>query len=86
LSAFRVCDAVDINLDLRTGYVNDRFDGEEGGRYGEVFSLLPFVVPISSNLVASVALRLLPVSFLLSMTSVTTRELSMRPRLRMSVS
>ena len=35
LSAFRVCDAVDINLDLRTGYVNDRFDGEEGGRYGE---------------------------------------------------
>lgn len=35
LSAFRVCDALDINLDIRSGYVNDRFDGEDGGRYGE---------------------------------------------------
>lgn len=34
-NAFRVCDPLDINLDIRGSYFNDRFDGEVGGRYGE---------------------------------------------------
>lgn len=34
-NAFRVCDAIDINLDLRAMYIADRFDGEDGGRFGE---------------------------------------------------
>lgn len=34
-NAFRVCDAIDINLDLRAMYTSDRFDGEDGGRSGE---------------------------------------------------
>jgi len=32
LNSFRLCDALDLNLDVRGMFVNDRFDGEEGGR------------------------------------------------------
>lgn len=35
LNSFRLCDALDLNLDIRGMYVNDRFDGEGGGRFGE---------------------------------------------------
>lgn len=35
LNTFRLCSALDINLDVRGMYVNDRFDGEGGGRFGE---------------------------------------------------
>lgn len=84
LSAFRVCDAVDINLDLRMSMIVSM--ARKAAAMVRVFSLLPLVLPISSNLVASVALRLLPVSFLLSMTFLITRGLSMRPRQRTSVS
>ena len=34
-NAFRVSKAIDINLDIRGTFVNDRFDGELGGRSGE---------------------------------------------------
>lgn len=34
-NAFRVSKAIDINLDIRGTFVNDRFDGELGGRDGE---------------------------------------------------
>lgn len=35
LNSFRLCSALDINLDVRGMFVNDRFDGEDGGRFGE---------------------------------------------------
>ena len=35
LNSFRLCDALEANIDLRGMYVNDRFDGEGGGRFGE---------------------------------------------------
>lgn len=35
LNTFRLCSALDINLDVRGMFVNDRFDGEGGGRFGE---------------------------------------------------
>ena len=34
-TSFRISSAIDINLDLRGMFVNDDFDGEEGGRGGE---------------------------------------------------
>lgn len=34
-NSFRLCDALDANIDARATYVNDRFDGEAGGRFGE---------------------------------------------------
>lgn len=34
-NSFRVAKALDVNLDVRGGIVNDRFDGEEGGRGAE---------------------------------------------------
>ncbi|MGM9741763.1 MAG: OmpA family protein [Candidatus Cryptobacteroides sp.] len=44
-NAFSVCPALDINLDVKMGYVNDAFDGEYGGRSGE--GLLAATVGIS---------------------------------------
>ena len=44
-NAFTVCPAIDINLDVKMGYVNDAFDGEYGGRSGE--GLLAATVGIS---------------------------------------
>lgn len=35
LNSFRLSDAINANIDLRGMYVNDRFDGEGGGRFGE---------------------------------------------------
>lgn len=35
MNSFRLCSALDLNLDLRGSIVNDRFDGEEGGRGAE---------------------------------------------------
>jgi outer membrane protein OmpA-like peptidoglycan-associated protein len=35
LNSFRVCSAIDINLEVRGVMVNDRFDGENGGRHEE---------------------------------------------------
>lgn len=35
LNSFRLCDALDLNLDVRGMFVNDRFDGEGGGQFGE---------------------------------------------------
>lgn len=35
VNQFRLCRNFDLNIDIRGGYVNDRFDGEVGGRYGE---------------------------------------------------
>lgn len=35
INQFRLGRNFDLNVDIRGGYVNDRFDGEEGGRYGE---------------------------------------------------
>lgn len=35
LNSFRLCDALDLNLDVRGMFVNDRFDGEGGGKFGE---------------------------------------------------
>ncbi len=35
LNSFRLCDALSLNLDVRAMYVNERFDGEDGGRFGE---------------------------------------------------
>ncbi len=35
LNTFRLCDALSLNFDFRAMYVNDRFDGEESGRFGE---------------------------------------------------
>ncbi len=35
MNSFRLSPALDINLDVRGMYVNDRFDGEEGGRSGD---------------------------------------------------
>lgn len=35
INQFRLGSNFDLNIDVRGGYVNDRFDGEEGGRYGE---------------------------------------------------
>lgn len=35
LNSFRLCSALDLNLDVRGMFVNDRFDGEEGGRQNE---------------------------------------------------
>lgn len=34
-NAFNVCKAIDINLDIRSMFVSDKFDGERGGRKGE---------------------------------------------------
>ena len=34
-NSFRLSDALDLNLDVRGMFVNDRFDGEGGGRFGE---------------------------------------------------
>lgn len=35
LNTFRLCDALDLNLDIRSTFINDMFDGEVGGRGGE---------------------------------------------------
>ncbi len=35
LNSFRLCSALDLNLDLRGTFVDDGFDGETGGRFGE---------------------------------------------------
>ncbi|MBP8743059.1 MAG: OmpA family protein [Acidaminococcaceae bacterium] len=35
LNSFRLSDAFDVNLDVRGMFVNDRFDSEGGGRFGE---------------------------------------------------
>lgn len=35
LNSFRLCSALDLNLDVRGMFVNDRFDGEDGGRTNE---------------------------------------------------
>lgn len=35
LNSFRLCSALDLNLDVRAMLVNDRFDGEGGGRFNE---------------------------------------------------
>ena len=35
MNSFRLCEAVDLNLDLRATFINDMFDGEVGGRGGE---------------------------------------------------
>ena len=35
INQFRLGRNFDLNIDIRGGYVNDRFDGEEGGKYGE---------------------------------------------------
>lgn len=35
INQFRLGRNIDLNIDIRGGYVNDRFDGEVGGRYGE---------------------------------------------------
>lgn len=35
LNSFRLCDALDLNVDVRGMFVNDRFDNEGGGRFGE---------------------------------------------------
>ena len=35
LNSFRLCDALDLNVDLRGTIMSDHFDGEPGGRSGE---------------------------------------------------
>ena len=35
MNSFRLCSALDLNLDLRATFINDMFDGEVGGRGGE---------------------------------------------------
>ena len=35
LTSWHFCDALALNLDVRGMFVNDRFDGEGGGRFGE---------------------------------------------------
>ena len=35
INQFRLNRLLDLNIDIRGGYVQDRFDGEDGGRYGE---------------------------------------------------
>ncbi len=35
MNSFRISDALDVNLDIRGMWVNDHFDGEEGGRPNE---------------------------------------------------
>ena len=35
LTSYSLCDALSLNLDVRGMFVNDRFDGEGGGRFGE---------------------------------------------------
>lgn len=35
LNTFRLCDALDLNVDVRGMFANDHFDGEGGGRFGE---------------------------------------------------
>lgn len=35
INQFRLNRYLDLNVDVRGGYVQDRFDGEDGGRYGE---------------------------------------------------
>ncbi len=35
INQFRLNRHLDLNIDVRGGYVQDRFDGEDGGRYGE---------------------------------------------------
>ena len=35
LNTFRLSRVVDLTLDIRGAFINDRFDGEVGGRYGE---------------------------------------------------
>lgn len=35
LTSWHFCDALALNLDVRGMFVNDRFDGEDGGRFGE---------------------------------------------------
>lgn len=35
LTSWHFCDAMALNLDVRSMFVNDRFDGEGGGRFGE---------------------------------------------------
>lgn len=34
-NSFRLCSVLDANIDVRGMFVNDRFDGEGGGRFGE---------------------------------------------------
>ncbi len=45
---FRLSDAWSVNLDVRGMYVNDRFDGEEGGRWGE--GILSATVGLTYNI------------------------------------
>lgn len=35
MNSFRLCNALDLNIDLRATFINDMFDGEVGGRGGE---------------------------------------------------
>lgn len=35
MNSFRVAKAIDVNLDVKAGYLSDSFDGEVGGRSGE---------------------------------------------------
>ena len=35
INQFRLSRLLDLNIDIRGGYIQDRFDGETGGRYGE---------------------------------------------------
>lgn len=37
LNSFRLCSAVDLNLDINATFLNDNFDGEMGSRGGEAF-------------------------------------------------
>lgn len=37
LNTFRLCSALDLNLDIRSTFINDGFDSEVGGRGGETF-------------------------------------------------
>lgn len=37
MNSFRLCSCLDLNLDLRGTMMNDEFDGEGAGRYGEGF-------------------------------------------------
>lgn len=47
LNRFRINRALDINLDVRGAYVNDRFDQQLGGRWGE--GILSATVGVSYN-------------------------------------
>lgn len=35
INSFRLCSSLDLQVDVRGSFVNDRFDGETGGRFGE---------------------------------------------------